>query len=550
MLIRFISGFLTALLFFYNPIARTAETSLNLYDTFEKSIGNNNSYSNPFDFSEITLHVETTSPSGKNYRFSGFYDGEDSQHGPHWKFRFMPDEAGEWNYRYSWSDDSPAASGTFNVTADAKAGNHGHIRVDPNHPRYLSYDDGEPHYWWGGKWISALDYGPVEKNGEKNHFFRKKLGTNTGHKTDQQLLDYLDLMQRYRHNGLLLKIALFPLENDRISWDLDWIQRGEWLVREAAKRDIYVQINLFDTWSRNQDFWFQNSTAGDQQVFNVWESGFLWFNDDQVKRNYLQTVIARFAGFANVYWELGNEMEHTPNCGSCFVKLANKHYIPWIREFDPYDLPIGLSEGIWQDADVDIGFLHQTNKLPEARWQRPVVMNELVRGGIEEALWRDAAMRDSVNRIAFRRTFWRMFTYGGSGSSQATWLDLEQPMNQAVFDVMADQQRLRDFIEALPVNVNQMDTDDETIISGPGEFRSRSKAGEVYVSYFLLEPGQSSDSGQVQLRLPAGAYTGRWYDPKTGNYSDTISLTADTAQQTLDHPDFAEDIVLLIIKQK
>jgi hypothetical protein len=69
---------------------------------------------------------------------------------------------------------------------------------------------------------------------------------------------------------------------------------------------------------------------------------------------YLRNAVARFAGFYNVYWELGNEMEHSPNDGGSFVRLANALYIPWIREFDPYDLPMGASEErIWRNTGVD-----------------------------------------------------------------------------------------------------------------------------------------------------------------------------------------------------
>ena len=83
-------------------------------------------------------------------------------------------------------------------------------------------------------------------------------------------------------------------------------------------------------------------------------------------------------------------------------------------------------------------------------------MNELVRGGISGPLWKDSTIRHDDNRVIYRKTFWLMFTLGGSGSSEATWLNFNTPPNQAVMNVMNDQIYLRNFIESLPVNINEM----------------------------------------------------------------------------------------------
>ena len=534
------------------PVVTSVDALANpigLFTTYEMALDHPGELVNPFDYDEVELLAEFHAPSGKTYRQSGFYDGDGSGgRGTLWKVRFAPDEVGTWHYELAWrGTDQIAKKGTIVVDGSLPQAARGHVKVDPQHPRYLVHADGSPHYWWGGKWISAMDYGPPVKHGTKNLAYSKKLATNVGHKTNQQLLAYLDLLQSYGHNGILLKIALFPLEDDGLSWDLAWIRRGEWLVAEALDRGIYVQVNFFDTWSRAKGKPFANHTNGDKQIFDVWEPDFLWFSDKPLIKNYIRTVVARFSGFANVYWELGNEMEHRPNCGPCFAAAAREFYLPWIRASDPYDLPIGLSEGIWQDVPVDIGFLHQTNELPEPAWTKPVIMNELVRGGVAKRLWRDDAMRAAEERIAFRRTFWSMFTYGGAGSSQATWLDLEKPMNGPVLDVMRDQQVLRDFLESLPVNINQMLTETRTVVRGPGRYSTRSKAGEAYVTYFLLDPGQSVRSGDVTLQIPRGEFELSWIDPKNGMTVDRQRAQSAGNVLTVEHPEINEDIVLLVL---
>ncbi len=531
------------------PRAAAADgESIALYGTLELVRENRRNYRNPFDFEEIALRAAFRAPSGRIYELSGFYDGDGSgKPGTLWKVRFAPNEPGRWHYGLAWSDRDETESGSFVVDETPRPRLPGHVAVDPENPRYLIHADGTPHYWWGGKWIAAVDYGPSEKRNSGNRTSHARQGVNVEHKSDEALLAYLDALEEYRHNGLLLKIGLFPLEDDGLTWDLGWIQRGEWLVREAARRGIYVHVNLFDTWARRKGDPFEDDTLADNQVLNVWDPDFLWLSDKPRIRNYIRTVVSRFAGFSNVYWELGNEMEHRPNCGACFVSLANDYYIPWIREADPYDLPIGLSETVWRDADVDIGFLHQTNELPDPSWQRPTMMNELVRGGVDKPLWRDDAMRDPAERIAFRRTFWRVFATGGTGSSEATWLDIGRPLSEPVRAVMADQQRLREFIESLPTPINEMDPDAETITAGPGAHYVRSKRGEAWVAYFLLEPNDAAAPGTIGIRLPEGAYVARWYEPASGRYGSPLRLMSEGRTLEIGHPRIEQDAVLLVL---
>ena len=107
---------------------------------------------------------------------------------------------------------------------------------------------------------------------------------------------------------------------------------------------------------------------------------------------------------------------------------------------------------------------------------------------------------------------------------------------------MDDQHRLREFIEALPVDIRGMGPDAEFVVASPGEPSTRSKLGKCYVTYFLLEPGESAPAGQVELNLPPGAYEASWHDPKTGAATD-----AQLVGDRIDHPAFSEDIVLRVV---
>jgi len=433
---------------------------------------------------------------------------------------------------YSFSFEGQSGGGAFGVTPPSNPANHGHVHVDPDHPRYLVYDDGTPHYFYGSKWIDATNYGPTSKGGESNPY----------HRTDAQFLSYLDDLQSYGHNGILIVTALYPIENDKLSWDPTWIQRAEWLVREAGERGVYCHISFFNTWSRDKSTWFSYSTSGSKHPFNVWSAG-----DDDAKKTYIRNVIARFSGFSNVYWELGNEMEHSPNSGSAFKTQADTKYIPWIRQYDPYGLPIGLSEkDLAKGTDVDIIFAHSTNQLPEAGVNRPWLMNELVFGWDGGVLYSDDTIRNGSNRLGYRRTFWKMFVHGGVGSSQATHLKINSPLNQAVYNVMGDQQRLRDLLETLPVDINEMAPVGGFVVSGPGEHATRGVAGGCYVTYFL----GSSGGGSVTVSLPGGDHIAAWYDPKTGTYTAVDAVLPGGGNAVVWQPAFIQDMVLRVCAEQ
>jgi hypothetical protein len=177
---------------------------------------------------------------------------------------------------------------------------------------------------------------------------------------------------------------------------------------------------------------------------------------------------------------------------------------------------------------------------------RPAILNELVDGGITGKLWKDSTIRESSNRIAYRRAFWMMFANGGSGSSEATWLDFSTPLNSAVIDVLSDQQRLRTFMEALPANCNEMKPHYAVVDDGPGKYKTRGKANVVYVTYFLIDPDEKAARGAVTVNLPQGEYAIVWYHPGTGNYSVPESVESDGKGLILNHPEFKEDLVLKI----
>ena len=111
---------------------------------------------------ETEFTLELTSPSGRVFAVTGFWDG-----GVTWRARFMPVEAGTWLYRthsVPVVDGLDGKSGEF--VCRREAGNtrflqHGAVRVSAN-GRFFEHADGTPFFWigdtvWYGAILSAKD---------------------------------------------------------------------------------------------------------------------------------------------------------------------------------------------------------------------------------------------------------------------------------------------------------------------------------------------------------------------------------------------------------
>jgi hypothetical protein len=103
------------------------------------------------------LTVELTSPSGKVFTVSGFWDG-----GVTWRVRFMPIEVGTWLYRthsVPALDGLDGKGGEFvcrQESGDTRFLQHGPVQVSAN-SRFFEHADGTPFFWMG----DTVWYGPI-----------------------------------------------------------------------------------------------------------------------------------------------------------------------------------------------------------------------------------------------------------------------------------------------------------------------------------------------------------------------------------------------------
>ncbi|MCS7231213.1 MAG: DUF5060 domain-containing protein [Elusimicrobiota bacterium] len=112
------------------------------YEKFEVKVELAADYINPYDPEQVDLSGVFISPSNKEWKIFGFYDGSK------WKIRFTPNEVGVWRYNVILKDKTgQTQSEEYNFEC-IESQYHGWIKIAPN-KRYLMYDNGTPFYGIG-----------------------------------------------------------------------------------------------------------------------------------------------------------------------------------------------------------------------------------------------------------------------------------------------------------------------------------------------------------------------------------------------------------------
>ena len=99
---------------------------------FEAEVINHKRYADPYR--DVTLDVVWRRPDGSTVKFWGFHDG-----GQTWKFRFLPDQLGEWTYDATFSDGSAGLKGSVECIASDLPGLIGR---DETNPMWFGYKGG------------------------------------------------------------------------------------------------------------------------------------------------------------------------------------------------------------------------------------------------------------------------------------------------------------------------------------------------------------------------------------------------------------------------
>jgi len=518
--------------------------SIPLYEIAVLSAQSNDSYANPFQ--DASFQADFTSPSGRVFHAYGFY--YDTQN---WMIRFMPGETGTW--RYSWQFNSSSGSGGFLCTSRENLKLHGHIRIDPANPHKLRYDDGTPLHWVGGKYLCFKrvfgfeDLQPLS--------VPERLSPDVYIAYAQ---DYLSKIAAMGLNGVVLKFSVLPLNYDLRTMDLDYFQYADQIIVHAMNLGINVQANFFDSWGKRKqgvDWASDQAPPVSDLLLEPWDPATFTTETEF----YLRYLVSRYAAYSNITWELWNEAQKK----GVSAEAATTQYIAKIRNFDPYDLPIGASEiYVAPYKSLDMTFCHAGWKCDydEWNWTHAVTLDPTFYAKYrtytgygfangKPILWNEIHPNDGFTPQQYadwyRACYWGNLTAGAVGTGEFVWEDIQalpdlSTTYHAYFAAFINQ--LRD--------INSLMPDDGEVQSPTGTTATLcANPGKEYVAYHFTQTDNSQSD--LKIRMQPGSYYCQYYNPKTGQWMTTReSRSFSTVNfKTFTTPVFDQDIVLYIIEK-
>jgi hypothetical protein len=412
---RFLSAYLITLLLAVNvgpaeaatitSISQNA-TTIGRYDKFEVTFTLSQTYSDPFDPYIIDVAVSFSEPGGttatipaffyQNYTVTGSNPERYTTAGAtSWKARFAPSKPGTHSFDITITDEGGTVvytnAGSFVCQESSKKG---FIRVNPNNPAFLKYDDGD----------TRVNIG-------------HNIGWNTGGVYGWN--DYLTKMHIAGENWVRLWMCRYGSDGGVL---LEWKNgtyggyfqgAGKLSMQTALRLDRYVEIaeqnDVAIQLTLQHHGQFSTTTNPDwtDNPYNAAADGFLnspaeFFTNTDARRltkNKYRYIIARWGYSPAIFaWELFNEVQFTNGWGSNQASVVNWHneMAAYIRSIDPFKHLVTTSshgsgfENIWNLPDVNLIQVHyygtdtihtfEQTALGLASFNKPVIMGEFGTG--------------------------------------------------------------------------------------------------------------------------------------------------------------------------
>lgn len=338
----------------------------------------------------------------------GFYDGDGT-----YRVRFMPDTQGSWEYETRSSHEGLAGrKGRFEV-GPAEAHNHGPVRVAGTF--HFAHADGTPFkpfgttaYVWNHQGdaleeqtLRTLATAPFNKLRmcvfPKHHRYNE---------TEPEFYPYR-LIRRgsSRWNGSYYTDRLTPEE-------LEWAgayytdQKTEWEFDFDSFEPAF-----FRHLEQRIDDLHQIGVEAELILFHAYDRwGFAHLSSEQRDR-YLRYLVARLAGYANIWWSLGNEFDHVASMTMddwhrAFEIVAEHDHAQHLRSIHNGAVFYDHSRPLVTHASIQ-----RWDPSPILTWrqqyQKPVIVDECCYEGDLGEAWGSITGREMTHRC------WTGVTNGG-----------------------------------------------------------------------------------------------------------------------------------------
>ena len=496
-----------------------------------------------FDFVEVTVAVETPSAANPftDAEVSGAFRGDggdgptvsvtgfcDSQDGSVYRIRFLPTAPGGHTYAVTWrqGDIVHTHTGTFEAR-DARR--RGLLRVDPAHPWHFVWEGTGEHYFWNGTTTYALvgwDEETVRRSIDRLHGLgvnRLRVSLNgprvkDGRAWDEHVYPTEDFTFLFHPWVAARPDSVEDPGFEVARFHVAHWQKYERLLRYARERDIIISVIFYVDGARPGVDPFGKTGAGGP--------------DEQ---RYYRYAAARLAAFSNVVWDVTNEY-HLFRDDAWAERMGT-----FLKDRDPYkhlmsvhgfgDFRFRTSSwadfAMYQEWDEGGGhafMLRQRQAQAATGRPMPQVNEEYGYEDHYPAGWgggKVAPARSADNR---RRLAWQMYMAGGyqtTGERADTgtgwgpdtgggWVNGRGDDSMVMLEGYA---RIADFFRSFDWWKTEPRND---LVTGVG--LCLAEPGRQYAVYL-------PEGGNVALELEPGMYHVRWYDCRTGAFSDLPEVT-------------------------
>lgn len=538
--------------------------------------------SQPNPFLDYRLQVRFTSPSGREYDVPGFYDGDGlgGQTGDVWRVLFSPDEIGRWRFKASFSKGPEVA-----VSLDPGAGEPAHFdgaqgsfRVKAQNPRapgfykwgrleyvgkfHLKFRDGG--YWLKGGTDEPEDFlayvgftnTPKATHRYANHVQDWRPGDpDWGNGQGKAIIGALNYLSAQNMNNLYflpMNVGgdgknvwpyLGPIDpkgnpgNDNLHFDLMKLRQWGVVLDHAQRRSIFLHFVLNEAEKPNK-------TELDDGALGV------------ERKLYYRELIARFGHHLALQWNLCEEydLDHK------FEPELVKSFAEYIHAVDPYDHPVtvhhaGKVQKTWTPF---LGFRlfpvtsFQTRDMSVVEYWR----NASREAGFPQVVNMDEVFPDtaSVTNVDRHRREYTWPIYLSGGQLEYILAELIKTDDFRKYEpVWKYTWHARKFLEQnLPFwDMEPMDH----LLTGAATYQGKNnlvtsqvfaKPGEIYAVY--LPDG--TRTGTLDLSAAPGKFSGRWYDPRAGEFVGAATRIEGGNMVALGPPprEASEDWALLIVR--
>jgi hypothetical protein len=524
-------------------VEASSEDAVPSHHILELSFRHNGVYKD--NFFDIEINASFTSPSGAVYNIKGFYYRDDV-----WKIRFRPDEAGVWNYAYSFTGKTGfqrEGAGTFHCEP---SGEDGRVLQNPANRYRWVFSEKRPYFPVGLQDCISVKDGKLEKlmiDGEMRHENRARRVSAD---------EYFSLYGEAGFNLLRFsqKNCSYVLYDDLDHYRVDAGLVTDKLLSSAYRHGFRIMFGIFGAHGNwmNNDRSIRVFKRTIQNILGTKEEA-LWRPEDKdtvfKERRFIDYSIARWGVYVD-FWELLNERRASDEW---LTSTAN-----YIQSTDPYDRPVSTS---WDKPDlaaIDINAPHWYESENEfqsdvrvqqmaAEWKKPgkpVIVGEHGNSGMNWDPLSGRRMRIRLWTALFQEisfVFWNT-SWAKNGNANKIANIYLGPEERAYVRALQDfSSHLDSDIRITSVAVSPS--------NGVRAFGLRSdNVSAVYLHHFDNHSSRV-DNVMVAIRLPVNSHSkndliGEWIDPASGKVLSRFKIYS--ADQPLKSPSFTVDMALLV----